>query len=243
MLIKEAWINVGGLSSPSKMPCWGWSLSPLRCNTGSRLRPIPGTTCSNCYASKGQYVFPACKAAHEKRYRAWKSDPQLWVESMVTLLNSKQYGKSGYFRWFDSGDLQSPRMLLDILEVAERTPHISHWLPTREYSMVSKAKEIRAYYNPSWPSNLVIRFSTVKVNEIPKPLIYEKIWGNWSTVLDIESITSPELSKSILSALDNSEVVLCPALQRPRESPFYNKCGPCRDCWDKGVKCVAYQLH
>ncbi len=41
-----------------------------------------------------------------------------------------------FFRWFDSGDLQSVEMVRDIVAVAERTPEIRHWLPTREYATV-----------------------------------------------------------------------------------------------------------
>ncbi len=41
-----------------------------------------------------------------------------------------------HMRWHDSGDLQSPMHLNDIIEVAKNTPNTLHWLPTHESKMV-----------------------------------------------------------------------------------------------------------
>jgi len=102
--LKEAKKNVGGLSNPSKMPGYGYGLSAFECDTGSKLRLIKNSTCSMCYALKGRYTFKGVKAAHANRLEAiTKSN---WVDDMVLLVN--HYGKKiPYFRWHDSGDLQS----------------------------------------------------------------------------------------------------------------------------------------
>ena len=104
MNIKEAKAIVGGLSNPSKMPGYGYGLSAFDCAVGSKLRLIKNSTCSMCYALKGRYTFPGVKNAHANRLEAiTKSN---WVEAMVLLINN--YGKKiPYFRWHDSGDLQS----------------------------------------------------------------------------------------------------------------------------------------
>ena len=47
---------VGGLSAPGKMPEGSFGLSARDCKTGSALRQIPGSVCSQCYALKGRYV-------------------------------------------------------------------------------------------------------------------------------------------------------------------------------------------
>ena len=78
------------LSSPSKMPGYGYSIPAFRCKIGSLLRQIKGTVCNSCYALKGRYVFPVVKDAMERRFSAL-SHPQ-WVEAMVfqiLLVNSK----------------------------------------------------------------------------------------------------------------------------------------------------------
>ena len=45
--VKEAWTEVGGLSKPSKMPSFGYSLSALKCKVGSKLREVLNSTCAD----------------------------------------------------------------------------------------------------------------------------------------------------------------------------------------------------
>src|SRR5262245_31613313 len=127
MTKKEAIAIAGGLSSPSKLPCHGYSIPAVRCVTGAKLVQVPGSTCSGCYALKGMYRFPNVKSALELRFQSLRH-PQ-WVEALVTLI---QGTGEGYFRWHDSGDLQGVWHLEKIAEVCRRTPDVAHWLPTRE---------------------------------------------------------------------------------------------------------------
>jgi len=46
-----------------------------------------------------------------------------FIEQMVTELRTHE--TSGYFRWFDSGDVQSVQMALDILEAVEGTRRVA----------------------------------------------------------------------------------------------------------------------
>lgn len=78
---------VGGLSKPSKMPGWAYGLPAPECKTGSKLRDIPNSTCSGCYAMKGCYVFPVVQAAQYRRLASIKSIE--WVDAMAELINSK----------------------------------------------------------------------------------------------------------------------------------------------------------
>ena len=55
--IKEAEAAVGGLSKPSKMPSFAWSISARRCQTGSKLVNVKGSVCEGCYALKNRYLF------------------------------------------------------------------------------------------------------------------------------------------------------------------------------------------
>ena len=56
MNTKEAWTLVGGLSKPSKMPGWSIGIPAAECKTGNKLKLIPNSVCSGCYAEKGCYV-------------------------------------------------------------------------------------------------------------------------------------------------------------------------------------------
>ena len=121
--IKEAWNEVGGLSKPSKMPSYGYSLSAFKCKVGSKLRNIANSTCSDCYALKGRYVFLNVQEALDRRMDKLLNNPK-WVDAMVFLL-LHYCTKSKVFRWHDSGDIQSIDHLQKIVAIAERTPNIT----------------------------------------------------------------------------------------------------------------------
>ena len=156
---------IGGLSNTKKMNCFSYGLPALECKTGSRLRKIPGSTCYNCYALKGFYVFPVVKEAQYRRLQATKG-PQ-WVEAMAAAVNSK---KSTWFRWHDSGDVQDLDHLNKIFEVCRLTPGKRHWLPTREAWIRDHAKR--------FPKNLIVRLSMPMVDQTPAGS-----WSNTSTVV------------------------------------------------------------
>ena len=178
MKTSEALKIVGGLSKPSKMPGWAYGLPADECKTGGKLKLIPNSVCSGCYADKGCYVFPVVQAAQYRRLAAIRSP--LWVGAMALLINSK---KSKYFRWHDSGDVQDEEHLLKIFAVAKLTPETSHWLPTRE-AWTQK-------YLSAVPDNLTLRFSI--------PMIDQPASGNWantSTVVSGQGRTCPAPDQS-----------------------------------------------
>ena len=164
MNTKEAWALVGGLSKPSKMPGWSIGIPAKECKTGNKLKLIPNSVCSGCYAEKGCYVFAVVQAAQYKRLKA--IDHPQWVEAMATLINSK---KPDVFRWHDSGDVQDEAHLNKIFEVCRLTPGKRHWMPTREAWIKDHMKDA--------PANLVVRFSSPMIDQGPV-----KSWANTSTV-------------------------------------------------------------
>jgi hypothetical protein len=156
---KQVEAIVHTLSSPSKMPCHGYSTPASKCITGGKLRKVANSICSVCYALKGRYVFPNVLDAMEKRFQSiFKTD---WVDAITFLISKKE--KSGYFRWHDSGDLQGQWHLEKIVEVAKRLPHIKFWLPTREISIVGDY--IRS--GKIIPDNLTIRLSAFMLDGEP----------------------------------------------------------------------------
>ena len=165
MKTSEALKLIGGLSKPSKMPGWSYGLPAKECKTGSKLRLVPGSTCYNCYALKGCYVFKVVQDAQYKRLAATKHP--LWVGWMQTVINSK---KSKEFRWHDSGDVQDEEHLMKIFAICRLTPSVKHWLPTREAWV--------KHFLPMCPKNLVIRFSAPMI-DTPAP----GTWPNTSTVV------------------------------------------------------------
>ncbi len=202
---------VGGLSKPSKMPGYAYSLPARECLTGTKLRAVQGSTCSGCYAMKGRYVFPNVQAALYRRLESIAKP--LWAPAMAELITRK--GQS-YFRWHDSGDLQSVEHLAEIVRVCELTPDVRHWLPTREYRIV--AEYVREH--GSFPPNLNVRMSAHMVGGTVPTFARMPV-----TVSTVSRHDPPEGAHA------------CPAPQQG------NKCGDCRACWDRGVSLVDYCLH
>ena len=176
MKTSEAKIITGSLSKPSKMPGWAYGIPAKECKTGKKLQDIEGSTCYECYALKGCYVFKVVQDAQYRRLAAIKH-PQ-WVRAMAAQINSK---KSKYFRWHDSGDVQDIHHLRKIYQVARLTPGVKHWMPTREaWTQKYDSKKYK-------PDNLTLRFSM--------PMVNQPAAGNWSNtstvVTDEKKATCP----------------------------------------------------
>ena len=172
MLKKEAREITGGLSKPSKMPGPAYNLPAVNCITGAKLVKIPGSVCHGCYALKGRYRFNNVRMALARRLESLKH-PQ-WVEAMVALIHGEPW-----FRWHDSGDLQSPEHLKQIFEVCKRTPETQHWMPTRE------AQFIKDIPSDKIPPNLIIRMSSHMIDQGPVTF-----WP-WTSTVSTKSKTCP----------------------------------------------------
>lgn len=191
------------------MPCQGWSVPALACKTGSKLAQVEGSVCRGCYALSGFYRMPNVQRALQQRL-AMMDSPQ-WVPAMIAKIRATE--KSGFFRWFDSGDLQSLKTLKSIVRIAIALPEIRFWLPTKEYGIVSEYFELYG----AFPSNLTVRLSAYMVDKAgPNSLAH----GLGLTTSEVSSTAGD-----------------CPA---PTQG---NKCGDCRRCWSKDVQTVTYRLH
>ena len=164
MKLAEAKQIIVSLGRAGKMPCPTYNTPAKLCKTGSRLRKIKGSTCNGCYAMKGNYLFPNVTQGLQKRFDAFRHIR--FVEAMSFMIN-RYSKKSGYFRWFDSGDLDSVNMLKKIVMICQATPTIKHWLPTREVKVVSDYLKIYKKF----PDNLLVRVSSPMIDG--KPLKFD----------------------------------------------------------------------
>jgi hypothetical protein len=206
-------------SKPGKMPCSTFSTPAQACITGSKLREVPGSVCSDCYAMKGNYRFPNVKAPRETNLAAVLGDLPTWRAAMIDSIRANE--KSGYFRWHDSGDVQSFDHLLEIINIARALPEIRFWLPTKEKQFLARLRRGLAGNDPRCvvPANLTIRLSMAMIDEAP-----HGAWPLTSTVHRANSYT-PALGHP------------CGAYQNK------GKCGDCRTCWDASVPNVSYPKH
>ena len=219
LTVKAAVETAGRISAGnSKMPGSTFAISAKECLVGAKLAKVEGSVCSRCYALKLQKLRPSVDqgwtANYEKATRMIDANPEGWVKACVFQIN-RIAAKTGVpnHRWFDSGDLQSVAMLAAICAVAEATPEIAHWLPTRE------AKIVKDYLKQGGtiPSNLVVRVSSTMIGDAP---------------LSGHANTSTVHRKG-----DEPAGHVCPASQQG------GNCGDCRACWSPAVKNVSYPLH
>jgi hypothetical protein len=213
-------LSIGGLSRPTKLPGWAFGLSPANCLTGNRLRSVPGSVCSECYASKNAYLWRSVTAANQRRdhllQRALTSPDarQRYTAKFARLLSRLRHP---YFRWHDSGDLQSPAHLALICDIASRTPGVRHWLPTREYKMV------RDYLagGGTIPENLSVRLSAHMCDQVLSPA----------------AVPVGCTSSGVYADLTTAPGYRCPS-RSGTPCPDH-----CRACWDRGVPLVTYPLN
>jgi hypothetical protein len=228
----ETAINItGGLSKTTKMPGHSWNILASACKLGSKLREIPGSTCWSCYAFRGHYNYPIVKKALTRRLENI-THPK-WVEAMTYLIDLCSKGKyietSGqhrykqkerFFRFFDSGDLQSVDHLTKIVEVVKNLPKVKFWLPTREYSICKNYHNIYGEF----PSNLVIRLSGHIVDG-PNPIKLAKQLG-----CTVSGVHTHKKENEVIG-------LICHAKDRG------NKCGNCRACWNPKIESISYRKH
>jgi len=211
MLKKVADSIHAGLSQTTKMPCKSYSLPTIACKTGFKMAQIKGSICSTCYANKGNYKMYANNIEPAQHARLDSINDPLWVDAIVTSI-----GSDAYFRWHDSGDLQSLEHLEKIATVAQLTPKTRHWLPTREYSIVKSFIEKHG----ALPKNLMVRLSAMYVD---KPVAIPASLKNVKNVTASNVHTSKPIGKQCAAPSQNGE------------------CRDCRACWTSQT--ISYSIH
>ena len=239
--------QVGGLSKPSKMPGYGYSLPAESCVTGSVLCNRPGSVCSDCYACRGNYTFPNVAACLFDRLACVAQDD--WQQNMCDAIRAVYPNATTEnperFRWHDSGDVQSVAHLRAIVEIAREVRGVLFWLPTKEKGFLTKyIGEVGSY---SVPDNLCIRFSTHYHNQTAPGWLELKgksrrYRGNYSWVFNPAS-----LDNGIGAAFaDDTKAGAwghpCPVSFGDEHNvgcAHYN----CFECWYRDTETVVYHRH
>lgn len=186
-----------------------WSLQAIDTCPGSVASPGELVdACKGCYATTGNYNYPNVKAPRMHNRTDWECID--WVDAMVAQLQNDRF-----FRWFDSGDMYALGLAEKMLEVMQRTPWVSHWLPTRMHKFPKFRQVLTAMQ--ALP-NVMVRFSSDSVSG-------EYIDGLHGSVIVPTADDVP------------AGVTLCRAYENA------GKCSGCRACYDKGVNVIAYPAH
>lgn len=184
LTLEKAIEIIGHIASASKMPCQTYSLPAKECNVGSKLREIPGSVCSKCYAMRGNFSRTNVQRVMYNRLKSLTNP--LWVSAMVLVLKLTEF--SGFFRWHSSGDLQDLGHLIKIAEVARRLPKIKFWLPTREIGILNAYKAAGFEF----PPNLVVRFTASMIEARPPNDLMKRLGIQGAAVSkQLDKVTCP----------------------------------------------------
>ena len=170
--VRAHWEYIGGLSNPSKMPCYSFSIPARTCPIGGRLVATPGSVCSGCYVlSASNYRRFNVKRALWRRY-LYLNRPDWSAHFAETV---RYHNSNGWFRFHDSGDLLGLWHIERIVNVAERLPTVRFWLPTREYQTIRDWLQLVGPF----PKNLTVRTSAhmvdqpaQKIGNLPMSTVY-----------------------------------------------------------------------
>jgi len=207
------------ISQTSKMQINGkrtgsWSLPAGESCPGSKDVEV----CKGCYAKKGMYRFPVVKAVREYNKSDYHNDD--WIERMVAKVK-----KFDYFRWFDSGDIETPELAKKISEVIGKTPNVKHWLPTRSDKISSINKVITLWK----PINSLTNGGNVSLRLSADNIGFKK---------ERPGVNSYVIRPADLSEAKKRSIYICPVTL---PGSTQKSCDTCTYCYGNGA--VAYVLH
>lgn len=138
--------------------------------------PSAGKCAMYCYAKKGGYVQWMGSSLKQTRilnflFNDWKGykDQILSELKEKVALNSKK-GKIVQLRWNDSGDLLSPKYFEIVMDIANSTPNVEHYIYTKEVGLAhqyqSKMKNVIFNFSFGGTQDDEINLDTDKVSHV-----------------------------------------------------------------------------
>ena len=128
-----------------------------------------------CYARKGNWLFPNVKSSLESNLDAYKSNPDLFFESVAI-----QTALVRFCRWHSSGDIVDMQYFEGMCKVARKNKNTHYLCFTKKYEIIneflSKGKRV--------PKNLSIVFSAwdnwlpENPYDLPMTYVYGKEFNN-----------------------------------------------------------------
>lgn len=212
--MKVAGSKTGSWSLLARVSCPG-SLNP----DGSVVE-----VCKSCYATKGMYRFPVVKNVREHNSEDYKRDE--WVDEMI-----KEVSKFDYFRWFDSGDIESVELALKIRSVVRGTPKVAHWLPTRSDKIVSISRVLSSS-STSVEGKIGVPFKFLS-NVVIRPSADHIGLNN----TEREGVNSFVIKPEDMFEAKKQGIHVCPVGVNPNQK----SCDTCTACYTD--QAVAYVLH
>tara|TARA_R100001163_G_scaffold6791_1_gene7427 strand:- start:1882 stop:2733 length:852 start_codon:yes stop_codon:yes gene_type:complete len=226
--------NAAISSKNSKMPGYVFSTSAFFCKTGSKLHKVKGSVCESCYALNGNYRYPAVMEGMALNsigisFYESKEDYTVWTVALSELIRRRCILKeikdkqgnviaiedNRWFRFHDSGDIQSALHMEAINQIAINNPNVKFWIPTREGKFVKDFMKTNKV-----ASNLCIRISGHMVG---------KKASDFGTGLPTSTVDYKASEHKCVAPLQGGSC----------DGEIMN----CRNCWDSSIPNVDYPQH
>lgn len=208
-----------------------WSLPAGTSCPGSHDAEV----CKGCYAKKGMYRFPVVKNVREFNKQDYhRAD---WVDEMV-----KEVSKFDYFRWFDSGDIETPELARKISLVINRTRDVLHWLPTRSDKILKISDVLTNYMAPvSYIGNGGVQhiLNNQPLLSCPNVAVRRSADNIGLDRQERPGVNSFVINNTVedLFKAKQQGIYVCPVGTNPTQK----SCGTCTKCYTNDK--VAYVLH
>lgn len=213
------------ISKTSKMKITGKKVGSWSLPAGTSCPGAKGAeVCEGCYAKKGMYRFPVVKNVREHNAQDYHRED--WVDDMV-----KEVSKYDYFRWFDSGDIETPELAHKIRRVIALTGKTKHWLPTRS----DKVKSINDTINgATYGSSLMQSLPISQYNNVALRPSADNIGLNNN---ERPGVNSYVIRDTDLFEAKRQGIFVCPVTTDNNRT----SCDTCTMCYTNAE--VAYLVH
>ena len=216
--------NILTVNSKMNVPSYG--VHTNNCNVGTGLNNNPKSIChhSNCYAKNGTFRFRSVRLKMLSNMEFLNSP-----DFVDTLTYEIKKTRCAYFRWFDSGDINSFEQGVKVSTVCMNTPDVKHWIPTKETKHFRNAeKYMRTVLNYDY-HNAVVRYSAHLIDAAPS-----KLEGIVNTSTVYTHIDSPGLTRG-------ANDYICRVYDLDEDTGERGKsCGTCDACWNPSVSNISY---
>lgn len=129
-----------------------------------------------CYACKGNQMYPSVKNAYARNLKIWQSEPELFFKQINAKIFLSDYK---YFRLFDSGDIPNTDFFIQFIKnVALKNKKVKFLVMTKKYEIVNECADlipknftvIFSAWDKNWnfpnPHNFPVSFVKFKKNEM-----------------------------------------------------------------------------
>ena len=202
------------ISKTSKMKVNGKTVKSFSLPAGSSCPGSKGAeVCGSCYAKSGFYHIPVVKNVREHNKEVYKQED--FVSKMIKIIGSDKY-----FRFFDSGDIETPLLAAKLYDICKACPNTQFWIPTRSDMVSSIQPGVSAL--ASLP-NVALRLSANNIG-LSKP--------------ERAGVSSYVIPVSDIPRAGSLGIHVCPATT---PGTLQKSCDTCTACYTDAK--VAYVIH